>query len=90
MRGGICFSRCGEKKLCSCIKKNFDFALYLLTLKVRIMKRENIKRKGYRKPVMKVVKLQHHSHLLAGSYSTSGSGDGTGTKNYIWNTPTEE
>jgi len=71
-------------------KKNFDFALYLLTLKVRIMKRENIKRKGYRKPVMKVVKLQHHSHLLAGSYSTSGSGSGTGTKNYIWNTPTEE
>ena len=54
------------------------------------MKRVNNKRKGYRKPVMKVVKLQHHSHLLADSYSTSDSGNGTGTKNYIWNTPTEE
>ena len=54
------------------------------------MKRVNIKRKGYRKPVMKVVKLQHHSHLLTRSYSTSDSGNGTGTQNYIWNTPTEE
>lgn len=54
------------------------------------MKRVNIKRKGYRKPVMKVVKLQHHSHLLAGSYSTSGSGNGTGTRNYNWITTTEE
>ena len=54
------------------------------------MKRENIKRKGYRKPEMTGVKLQHLSNLLAGSYSTSGSGNGTGTKNYIWNTPTEE
>ena len=57
---------------------------------MRIMKRVNIKRKGYRKPVMKVVKLQHHSHLLAGSYSTSGSGNGTGTKNYIMNPTVEE
>jgi hypothetical protein len=63
------------------------------------MKRVTIKRKGYRKPVMMVVKLQHLSQLLAssggystsgGGYSTSGSGNGTGTKNYIWNTPTEE
>ena len=54
------------------------------------MKRVNIKRKGYREPAMKVVKIQHLSNLLAGSYSTSGSGNGTGTKNYIWNTPTEE
>ena len=48
------------------------------------------KKRGYEKPSMQVVKLQHHSHLLAGSYSTSDSGSGTGTKNYIWNTPTEE
>lgn len=63
------------------------------------MKRVTIKRKGYRKPVMMDVKLQHLSQLLAGSggdstsgggYSTSASGNGTGTKNYIWNTPTEE
>ena len=47
-----------------------------------------MKRKGYRKPAMKVVKLQHHSHLLAGSYTTSGGG--TGTKNYNWNPTVEE
>ena len=26
-----------------------------------------MKKKGYQKPTMKVVKLQHHAHLLAGS-----------------------
>ena len=34
-----------------------------------------MKRKNYEKPTMKVVKLQHQSHIMAtSSYETTGSG----------------
>ena len=31
-----------------------------------------MKKKGYQKPTMKVVILQHHCHILAGSVEASG------------------
>jgi len=34
-----------------------------------------MKKKGYQKPTMKVVKLQHHCHILAESEEASGLND---------------
>ena len=36
-----------------------------------------MRKKDYQKPTMKVVKLQHHCHILAGSVEASRSGYGT-------------
>ena len=43
-----------------------------------------MKRKEYRKPTMKVVKLQQQSHILAGSNGQAG------VENYNWNDEEEE
>ena len=42
-------------------------------------------KKDYQKPTMKVVKLQHQCHILAGSQVES-----VGTQNYILNNEGEE
>lgn len=44
-----------------------------------------MKRKNYETPTMKVVKLQHQCHILAGSQVES-----VGVQNYDWETETEE
>ena len=44
-----------------------------------------MKRKDYQKPTMKVVKLQHQCHILAGSQVES-----VGVQNYNWQTEEEE
>ena len=36
-----------------------------------------MKKKGYQKPTMNIVKLQHHCHILAGSVEARRSGYGT-------------
>ena len=36
-----------------------------------------MKRKDYQKPTTRVVELQHHCHILAGSVEASRSGYGT-------------
>ncbi len=40
-----------------------------------------MKRKNYERPTMKVVKLQHQTHLLQASQQS----ETTGTRNYNWN-----
>ena len=42
-------------------------------------------KKDYQKPTMKVVKLQHQGHILAGSQVES-----VGVQNYNWQTEEEE
>ena len=42
-----------------------------------------MKRKDYQRPTMKVVELQHHCHILAGSVEASRSGYGTAEEE-IW------
>ena len=44
-----------------------------------------MKRKNYETPTMKVVKLQHQCHILAGSQVES-----VGVQNYNWQTEEEE
>ena len=44
-----------------------------------------MKRKDYQKPTMKVVKLQHQCHILAGSQVES-----VGMQNYDWQSEVEE
>ena len=44
-----------------------------------------MKRKDYQKPTMKVVKLQHQCHILAGSQVES-----VGVQNYNWQDEEEE
>ena len=44
-----------------------------------------MKKKDYRKPTMKVVKLRQRHHLLTGSQVES-----VGTQNYGWHEETEE
>lgn len=48
-----------------------------------------MKRKAYKKPTMKVVKLQQQAHLLAGSGEGSPSGN-AGMQDYGWNEYQEE
>ena len=43
-----------------------------------------MKRKDYERPTMKVVQLQHHCHILAGSNGQAGVQD------YNWNNEVEE
>ena len=59
-----------------------------------------MKRKDYRKPTTKVVKLQQQARLMAGSvlqgqvglkdYDWYDENEGTGVQNYLWNNETEE
>ena len=59
-----------------------------------------MKRKDYRKPTTKVVKLQQQARLMAGSvlqgqvglkgYDWHDENEGTGVQNYLWNNETEE
>ncbi|MBQ8064527.1 MAG: hypothetical protein IJ200_02600 [Prevotella sp.] len=49
-----------------------------------------MKRKDYRKPAMKIVKLQHQTHLLAGSGEAGSPSGEAGVQNYYFNSYQEE